>query len=196
MLRTPPVHVAPGVVEAARAHCALLVPCLRVLTAQRKRCASDVEALLTRLDTTEEATARPSDVAIVRSLPGVGRKVAAWLFAEAAQALTEQDYQRLRTHGGVAPITRQSGKRSQVVMRYSCNPRLRNALFHLARNAVQQDTTFGSLYATLKHKGQSHGRALRSIADRLLRVLVAMLRTRTLYEGKPMPADLVGSQGG
>jgi hypothetical protein len=182
VLRAPAVHLAPGAAEAARAHCALLLPGIRVLAEQLKRCASEVETLLTALDTTEEPTAGPSDVAMVRSLPGVGRKITAWLFAEAAQALAEQDYQRLRTHGGVAPVTRQSGKRTQVVMRHGWNPRLRNALFHMARNAVQRDTTFGSVYAALKQKGQSHGRALRSIADRLLRVLVAMLRTRTLYD--------------
>jgi hypothetical protein len=45
-------------------------------------------------------------VAIIRSLPGVGRKITAWLFAEAAQPLAERDYQILRTQGGVAHRSR------------------------------------------------------------------------------------------
>jgi transposase len=196
VLRAPAVQVAPGTVEAARAHCALLVPCLRVLAEQLQRCARAVEALLTAWATSGDLTAGPSDVAIVQSLPGVGRKITAWLFAEAGQALTERNYQHVRTHGGVAPVTRQSGKRAQVVMRYSCNPRLRNALFHLAHNAVQCDPTFKSLYGVLKQKGQRRGRALRSIADRLLRLLMAMLRTRTLYNPTKVHSGMSHPQEG
>jgi hypothetical protein len=65
VLRAPAVHLAPGAAEAARAHCALLLPCIRVLAEQLKRCASQVETLLTALDTAEEGTAGPSDVAII-----------------------------------------------------------------------------------------------------------------------------------
>jgi len=153
-----------------------------VLASQLQTCAHQVETLLDTLGTVEAPTAPPSDVAMIRSLPGVGRKMTAWLFAEAAQPLAERDYQVLRTQGGVAPVTKQSGKRRQVVMRRGCNPRLRNALYHMAHCVAQRDAYFASVYAALKTKGQSHGRALRSIGDRLLRMLVAMLRDRTLYD--------------
>jgi transposase len=182
VMQAPALPVAPGTAEAASAHCALLLPCIRVLAAQLQTCACQVESLLTTLGTVEAPTAPPSDVAIIRSLPGVGRKITAWLFAEAAQPLAERDYQILRTQGGVAPVTKQSGKRRQVVMRRGCNPRLRHALYHMAHCVAQRDTYFASVYATLKTKGQSHGRALRSIGDRLLRMLVAMLRNHTLYD--------------
>jgi hypothetical protein len=36
--------------------------------------------------------------------------------------------------------------------------------------------------AALRAKGHSHGRALRGVADRLLAVLIAMLRSGTLYD--------------
>jgi transposase len=124
----------------------------------------------------------PSDMAIVQSLPGVGRQITAWLFAEAAQPLAERDSQGLRTHGGVAPVTKQSGKRRQVVMRHGCNPRLRHALYHMAQVAMQRDAHFSSVYAALRAKGQRHGQALRTIGDRLLRILIAMLRHRTGYD--------------
>ena len=182
VVQAPALPVAPGTAEAASAHCALLLPCIRVLAAQLQTCARQVESLLTALGTVEAPTAPPSDVAIIRSLPGVGRKITAWLFAEAAQPLAERDYQILRTQGGVAPVTKQSGKRRQVVMRRGCNPRLRNALYHMAHCVAQRDAYFASVYAALKIKGQSHGRAIRSIGDRLLRMLVAMLRNHTLYD--------------
>jgi hypothetical protein len=92
-------------------------------------------------------------VAIVQSLPGVGRKITAWLFAEAAQPLAERDYQVLRTHGGVAPVTKQRGKRRQVVMRRGCNPRLRHALSHMVRVAMQRNAHFSSVYAAVQGEG-------------------------------------------
>jgi hypothetical protein len=134
-------------------------------------------------------------VAIVQSLPGVGRKITAWLFAEAAQPLAERDYQVLRTHGGVAPITKQSGKRRQVVMRRGCNLRLCHALYHMARVAMQRDAHLSSVHAALRAKGQRHGQALRNIGDRLLRILVAMLRHRTCYDASRRRRDPVVQMG-
>jgi Transposase/Transposase IS116/IS110/IS902 family len=181
-LQAPALPAAPGVLEAAQAHCAFLLPCLRVLAEQLRSCAQQVEAILTTLAEEPDEAGGPSDMAIVQSLPGVGRKITAWLFAEAAQALSERNYQVLRTQGGVAPVTKQSGKRRQVVMRRGCNPRLRHALYHMARVAAQRDGHFGVVYEALRAKGQRHGQALRNIGDRLLRLLIAMLRDRTCYD--------------
>jgi transposase len=188
-LQAPAVPVAPGVQEAAQAHCSFLLPCLRVLAEQLRSCAQQVDALLHTLAQEPAEDGGPSDVTIVQSLPGVGRKITAWLCAEASQPLAERDSQVLRSQSGVAPVTRQSGKRRQVasgvgptlVMRRGCNPRLRNALYHMARCAMQSDSYFGEVYAALRAKGQRHGQALRNLANRLLRILMAMLRDRTCY---------------
>jgi len=128
-LQASALPVAPGTAEAAQTHCGFLLPCLRVVAEQLQACSQQVDTLLRTLADEPGEGESPSDVAIVQSLPGVGRKITAWLFAEAAQPLTERDYQVLRTHGGVAPVTKQSGKRRQVVMRHACNPRLRHALY-------------------------------------------------------------------
>ena len=120
-LQEPALPVAPGAAEAAQAHCEFLLPCLRVLADQLQACSRQVSALLLTLTETPGEGGSPSDVAIVLSLPGVGRKITAWLFAEAAQPLAERDYQMLRTYSGVAPVTKQSGKRRVVVMRHGCN---------------------------------------------------------------------------
>src|SRR4029434_7614788 len=131
-------------------------------------CSQQVSALLRTLAQEPAESEGPSDVAIVLSLPGVGRQMTAWLFAEAAQPLAERDYQMLRMQSGVAPVTKQRGKRRQVVMRRGCNPRLRHALYHMARVAMQRDAHCNSVYTTLRAKGQRHGQALRSIGNRLL----------------------------
>ena len=194
-LQTPALPVAPGAAEAAQAHCGFLLPCLRVLAEQRQACGQQVNALLRTLAEELGEDEGPSDVAIVLSLPGVGRKITAWFFAEAAQPLAERDYQMLRTHGGVAPVTKQSGKRRLVVMRRGCNPRLRHALYHMARVAMQRDAHFSSVYAALRAKGQRHGQALRNIGDRLLRILMAMLRHRTCYDASRIRRELVVQMG-
>ncbi len=104
------------------------------------------------------------------------------MLAEAAQPLAERDYHALRAHTGIAPVTRQSGKRKQVVMRHACNGRLQEAVYHWARISVQHDERSATAYAEYRARGHTHGRALRGMGDRLLRILTAMLKTRTLYD--------------
>jgi transposase len=193
--QAPALPVAPGTPEAAQAHCGFLLPCLRVLAEQLQACSQQVGILLRTMAGEPSEGESPSDVAMVQSLPGVGRKITAWLCAEAAQPLAERDSQVLRTHGGVAPVTKQSGKRRQVVMRHGCNPRLRHALYHMARVAMQRDAHFSSVYAALRAKGQRHGQALRHIGDRLLRILMAMLRQHTCYDASRMRCEPVAQMG-
>ena len=83
-LQTPAVHVAPGTVEAASAHIALLLPRLRLLQEQRIAVARRIEALLEDLGQ-EAIPGEHRDVTILRSFPGVGRVVAATVLAEAAR---------------------------------------------------------------------------------------------------------------
>jgi hypothetical protein len=100
-----------------------LLPCLRVLAEPLQACSQQVSALLRPLAEEPNEGEGPSDVAMVLSLPGVGRNITAWLFAEAGQPLAERDDQVWRTHGGVAPVTKPSGKRRVGVMRRGGNPR-------------------------------------------------------------------------
>ena len=193
--QAPAVPVAPGTPEAAQAHGGFLLPCLRVLAEQLQACRQQVGTRLRTMADEPGEGESPSDVAIVQSLPGVGRTMTAWLCAEAAQSLAERDYQVLRTHGGVAPVTQHSGKRRQGVMRHGCNPRLRHALYHMARVAMQRDAHFSSVYAALRAKGQRHGQALRHIGDRLLRILMAMLRQHTCYDASRMRCEPVAQMG-
>jgi transposase len=187
-LRAPALGVAPGAAEAASEHVALLLPRLALVHEQRVRCERRLDALLAAVAAAEPHADEPEhrDVAILRSLPGVGRVVAATMLAEASRPLAARDYQTLRAHAGVAPVTRQSGKGRQILMRRSCNRRLRHAVFHWARNSIRLDPRCGAQYQRLRQR-HGHARALRGVADRLLRVLVAMLTTRTLYQPPAAP---------
>ena len=184
-LHAPALRVAPGVVDAATEHIALLLPRLRLVHTQRQRCGARLDALLDKLAAVEgnEGEQREHrDVEILRSLPGVGRVVAATVLAEASGPLADRDYHALRTHAGTAPVTKQSGKRRTVIMRYACNGRLRYALYHWARVAATCDPASKTYYAALRQRGHSYARALRSVADRLLRILVAMLKSDSLFD--------------
>jgi transposase len=194
-LQTPAVYVAPGTVEAAHAHIALLLPRLRLLQQQGTAVARRIEALLEDLGP-EAVPGEPRDVTILRSLPGVGRVVAATVLAEAAQPLAERDYRTLRAHGGIAPVTRKSGKKLSVSMRYGCNPRLRNAFYHWARTSVQNDPHCRGHCDRLRRQGHGHARALRGVADRSLGVLVAMLTSRHALRLRAAPENCHLTNGG
>jgi len=180
VLKEPTMRLAPGTLEAARTHIALLLPRLRVVHEQRKRCLNALDSLLDQL-AEEHHDDGPSDLDILRSLPGVGPITIGALLAEAAPLLARRDSAALRSYGGPAPITRRSGKSWVVIMRRGCNDRLRNAFYHWARVSTTCDPASRAYYAELRSRGHTHGRALRSVSDRWIRILMAMLRNRTLY---------------
>jgi transposase len=208
-LQAPALPAVPGLVDAVSGHVALLLPRLELVTRQVRTCAARLEAALDAR-AAPAAPAGPDDagppagaapnaspappaspgrgpdlgtvVRLLRSLPGVGVGVAGVLLAEVPAALVAADYQALRTHGGAAPVTKQSGKQRLVVMRYACNHALRTALFHWARVSIQHDAGARRYYAALRARGHSHARTLRSVADRWLRILTAMLAAGTPYD--------------
>jgi len=182
--RATPPTLAPGSVEAASAHVASIIPRLKLVNRQIKEADRRIAALIVSLAANEESEPgqeKQHDAAILASLPGVGRTVLATLLAEAWEPLQRRDYPALRSLGGVAPVTKRSGKSCIVVRRQACDNRLANALYHWARVAVQHDPRSRAKYAELRKRGHSHGRALRSVADRNLNVACAMLRTGTLF---------------
>jgi transposase len=185
-IRQPRLTVAPGVTEAVATRIAAMVPQLQVVAEQRLAAERRIDRLLERLATSAGADDEPRahrDVEILQSLPGVGRMVTATMLTEGTGPLADRDYPTLRAHAGAAPVTKRSGKRVFFVhMRYACKARLRQALYHWSRTSIQRDAGARTYYDQLRARGHSHARALRSVADRWLRILVAMLRTGTLYD--------------
>jgi transposase len=184
VLQQPAVFTAPGVVDAVAAHLQVLLPRVELIAAQRRDATRQLKRWLEALETELPAgdQREHSDVAIVRSMPGVGTRVAARMLAEASQPLVDRAYHALRAVMGVAPVTKQSGRRRTVSMRYACNARLRNAGYHWARTSAQHDSGSRAYYASLRARGHSHGRALRSVADRLLRILMTLLSRGQIFD--------------
>jgi transposase len=185
-LRAPAITVAPGTTEAASAHIQVLIKRLTLINRELRAAQAKLDQLIKRL--AEAGDCEPGqhpeqrDVAILASSPGAGRRAVATLLAEASEALQRRDYHALRCLSGVAPVTRQSGKSRIVSRRLAVNHRLQNAVYHWAFAALQYDPTSRAKYNALRQRGHGHARALRSVADRLLAMLCAMLRTQTLFD--------------
>jgi transposase len=193
ILRRPAVTVAPGAAEAAVARIRLLAARVRLVNAQLREAHRRLDDLCERIaDDGGRSHGASTDAAILRSLPGVGRVVLATLLSEAGEPLARRDHDALRNLCGVAPVTRRSGKRMVVTMRRAAHVRLRLALYHWSRVAIQRDPASRARYSELRGRGHSHARALRSVADRLLSVACAMLRTGTHFRPdvrqEPAPA--------
>jgi transposase len=185
ILRAPPLAVSGATVAAASAHVLSLLKSIRLVMEQLKEANAKRDRLADALAEPEENELGPSrqrDAAILRSSPGLGRTILATLLTEAPHAVRERDYHALRCHAGIAPVTKQSGKSRRVVRRYACNRRLECAVHHWARCAIQNDPVYRAKYDAMRARGHSWGRALRGIADRLLNVACAMLKTGTLYD--------------
>ena len=185
-LQLPRLTVAPGVTDAVGLRIAALVPQLQVVHQQRVMADRRIDHFLERLaarDAAEAERREHRDVEILQSLPGVGRMVTATMLTEATGPLADRDYGTLRAHTGIAPVTKRSGKRAHFVhMRYACKRRLRQAMYHWSRTSLQHDAAARAFYDRVRARGHGHARALRSVADRWLRILVAMLSHGTLYD--------------
>ena len=207
ILRAKPVCTASGVIEATTCHIAFLIEQLEVVAIQIQRLKESMNTTIEALCGNEDASSdregtpadqeaeetiptditpqdadEPTDVEILLSVPGIGPIVLAALLSEAHSPLKTRNYQALRCLSGVAPVTRRSGKSNRVVRRRACQKRLVNALYHWGRVAIQHDPICKAKYDSLRGRGHSHPRALRSVTDRLLAVVCTMLRNRTLFE--------------
>jgi hypothetical protein len=183
--RSPALQVAPGTVEGVSHRIQLLLPRLRIAHQQLLKSRKRLEALLGNPDDIDGPKQNEHrDVDVLRSLPGMGTILTATMLAEGYQPLRERNYHELRKLSGIAPVRRQTGKckKGQVVMRRACNQRLRDAMYCWAERAVQYDLATKACYARLRARGHGHARALRSVGDRLLRILFAMLRDGSLHD--------------
>ena len=182
-LKTAPLALAPGAAEAACEHVLLLLPQIKLLDEQLREVGNRIKNLLTAMTEANAGTSMPPcDAGLILSIPGVGPAVAAALLTEASRPIRERDYESLRCYAGTAPVTRQSGKRKTVGMRQACSPRLRNAVFHWATSSLCCDSRSRRQYDALRAAGHLHARALRGLADRLLGVLIALLKTQKTFD--------------
>lgn len=180
VLRRDLLPLSPAYIETHVSRVLVLIARLKLAQTQIAEVERQIQkAVSERLKTEEQSEHR--DLRILLSLPGVGALTAATALAESGDAFERRDYNALRALCGAAPITKQSGGTRLVEMRGMCQPRLRASWHQAALVACQVDPKLRVLYLNGRARGQSLGRALRNIVDRLLYLAVQLLRRNELY---------------
>ena len=190
-LKQKPLRVAPATTQATSEHLELLLQQLLLVRQHRRASDQHLEKWFKRAQALTDEQC--SDPAILASLPGVGAYVLASVLCYAHDPIRLRNLNAFRTLGGIAPVTKKSGKRGQlrptILMRRARSLPLNNALHHWARTAVLRDPHFKEHYDRLRERGHSHARALRGVMDRILPIAIAMLRQGTLYDPSRWPTQ-------
>jgi transposase len=123
------------------------------------------------------------DAKIIRSLPGLGMTLGARVLAEFGDDPNRYaDAKCRKNYAGTSPITRASGKSRVVLARYARNRRLADACYRWAFSAVTASPGARAFYDARRAAGDTHNRALRALANRLVGILHGCLRHGTLYD--------------
>jgi transposase len=123
------------------------------------------------------------DAKIVRSLPGLGTILGARVLGEFGDDPNRYaDAKARKNYAGTSPITKASGKSRVVLARYARNRRLSDACYLWAFAALTASPGARAFYDARRAGGDTHNRALRALANRLVGILHGCLRHRTHYD--------------
>jgi len=123
------------------------------------------------------------DAKIIRSLPGLGMTLGARVLAEFGDDPNRYaDAKSRKNYAGTSPITRASGTRHVVLARHVRNRRLADACYMWAFAAITASPGARLFYDQRRAAGDTHHRALRALANRLVGILHGCLRHQTQYD--------------
>ena len=115
------------------------------------------------------------------TIPGIGPKTA----SELAISVNIDDFpnhDRLASYCGLAPRNRQSGTSvSSVSASRQGNKRLKNLLIFSCNCLARTDGRWGEYYARCRDRGMPHGKALKAVARKRLKVIYAVMRDKVPY---------------
>lgn len=123
------------------------------------------------------------DAKIIRSLPGLGMTLGARVLGEFGDDPNRyEDAKSRKNYSGMSPITKASGKHKVVLARYARNRRLSDACYVWAFATLTHSPGARAFYDEHRANGDTHSRALRALANRLVGILHGCLRHGTLYD--------------
>ncbi|MER6062676.1 IS110 family transposase [Streptomyces sp. NPDC001795] len=123
---------------------------------------------------------------VIESLPGMGPVLGAELLAIVGDLSSYADAGRLAAHAGLAPVPRDSGRRTgnhHRPKRY--HRRLRHVFYMAAQTAMMRPGPSRNYYLKKRAEGLIHTQALLALARRRVDVLWAMLRDRRHFTLTP-----------
>ncbi|GLW71617.1 IS110 family transposase [Kitasatospora phosalacinea] len=127
---------------------------------------------------------------IIESMPGMGPILGAEFVAITGDLSGYRDAGRLASHAGLAPVPRDSGRRTgnhHRPQRY--NRRLRWLFYMAAQSAMMRPGLSRDYYLRKRAEGLLHTQALLSLARRRVDVLWAMLRDKEPFTSAPPAAQ-------
>jgi transposase len=120
---------------------------------------------------------------IFASLPRSGTIRAASLLAEIGDCRERfPTDDALAALAGACPSTRQSGKRSQAVFRWSCSKKLRAAVMDFANGSRMADPWAAAIYQAAIGRGCRHPHAIRILARAWLRIIWRCWQDHTAFD--------------
>ncbi len=139
----------------------------------------------------EQSFEEHPDAEILRSLPGLGSVLGARVLAEFGDdPVRYADPKARKNYAGTSPITKASGRSKVALARFARNRRLADALQMWAFCSLSCSPGARRYYDAHRAKGQTHQRALRSLANRWVGVLHGCLSHRRSYsEDVAWPVD-------
>jgi len=191
ILRAERINVSDATVQSCVFHIRSVVERLKVADRQLGGIKDSIEKVIETVNEKLKAEGDgPTDIEILRSIPGVGIVVLATLIAEAWSLVRRRDFEAIRCLGGTAPVTRQSGRTKLVVRRRAVCKSLSAAFHILGGIAVTNDPVSKAKYEELREKGHGYCRSVRTVCDRLLFVARVILEKGELFDKefrKPLP---------
>jgi hypothetical protein len=123
------------------------------------------------------------DAKIIHSLAGLGTILGARVLGEFGDDPNRYASSKCRkNYAGTSPITRASGKSRAVIARYARNRRLADVLHLWAFAALTASPGARAFYDLHRARGDTHNKALRALANRLVGILHGCLAHGTLYD--------------
>jgi hypothetical protein len=172
-LRTDQLEAPPLVADAMGSSVAALVAVAVELTTQIGRLERELA----------EHFEQHPDAKIIRSLPGLGTILGARVLAEFGDDPNRYvDAKSRKNYAGTSPITRASGKHRVVLARYARNKRLADACYLWAFATLTASPGARTFYDQRRSAGDTHNRALRALANRLVGILHGCLTHSSLYD--------------
>lgn len=131
----------------------------------------------------EQAVEAHPDAKVVTPLFRHGRICAAQILAELGDDRARfVSADQLAAEGGMAPITRASGKHRAVSFRWACNTRLRSAFAVLADTTRRSMAWARAIYQRALDRGHEHAHALRILGRAWCRVVWTCWQKHVAYD--------------
>lgn len=177
--------------EMARASIGLSTPHREIVLQSKLRQLAqllDEQTALRRALIQAVRKAQPSAWRILMSVPGLGPVTIALFLAQIRSLDRFPTHRQLAAFIGIDPSTYQSGQyQAPGHISKRGSPHLRRTLYLMAQSVVRYSHSFHAHFEQLRARGKAYRVAIVACANKLLRVILALTRSLTLFSDQPAP---------